>query len=401
MTILLVFCFSAFAEGFNVLVYPANTEIERYLSVLIARVSSDAQKRGIVLNRLEEENARLLGGELADAYRSEDEAKVSQAREAYLNRSVTLEDEDLELNILDSSSFSFEAEAMATGDIALLDMVCRVSEADLIVMPVVSDIQDFRHLRLYVYQRGSDYAEMVYEELVTKQSVRYPITCSMELGQKLCDEPMALLYLEGIVDGSEVLVDGKKANVVESYIICTEGKHTVSISATGYREKSIEIELAADTVSSTDASLQAILFTGLQIESDPVADILIGGLPVGQTPLRVETYSVPTSVRLMHEGYSDTVIGLTGKTDSISVALKPSWMADKDILKQNKDDFYASFARSLLIFGAKVFTRSMNDGDNTFLSVLDIAASGALTVSIVDMVGHLFDYYRQTEYISP
>ena len=116
MTILLALCFSAFAESFNVLVYPANTEIERYLSELISRVSSDAEKRGIVLSRLEEEQERLLGGELAEAYRSEDENKVTEAREAYLNRSVTLEEGDLELNILDSGEFSFDAKAMATPD---------------------------------------------------------------------------------------------------------------------------------------------------------------------------------------------------------------------------------------------------------------------------------------------
>ena len=401
MTILLAVCFSAYAESFNVLVYPSNTEIERYLSDLIARVSSDTGKRSIVLSRLEEKQARLLGEELAGAYRSENEDKVNEAREAYLNRSVTLEEEDLELNILDSGSYTFDAKAMAAGDMALLDMVCQVSEADLIVIPVVSDIQDFRHLCLYVYQRGSTQAEMVYEELVSRQSARFPITCSMKLGQKLCDEPMALVYLENMVDGSEVLVDGNKVNVVESYIITTEGKHSVSVSATGYSDKTIEIELAADTVSSTDASLQAILFSGLQIDSDPVAEVLIGGLSVGKTPLFVDTYSVPSSVRLMHEGYSDAVIGLTGKTDSISVALKPGWMADKAILKENKDDFYAAFARSLLIFGAKIVTRTLNNGDNTFLSVLDIAAGGALTVSIVDMVGHLIDYYRQTEYTAP
>ena len=301
MAILLALCFSAFAESFNVLVYPSNPEIERYISVLIARVSSDAEKRNLVLARLEEEKARQLGGELAEAYRSENEDKVNEAREAYLNRSVTLEEGDLALNILDSSKVSYDAKAMTTGDIALLDMVCRSTEADMIIMPVESEIQDFRYLRLYVYQRGSDKAEMVYEELVSRQSVRFPITCSVKLGRKLCDEPMALLHLESMVDGSEVLVDGKHVNVVESYIISTEGKHAITINATGYREKTFEIDLSADTVSSADASLQAILFSGLQIDSDPVADILIGGLPVGRTPLQVETYSVPSSVRLMHE----------------------------------------------------------------------------------------------------
>ena len=43
MTILLVFCFSAFAEGFNVLVYPSNTVIERYLGAFFPKLPADAE----------------------------------------------------------------------------------------------------------------------------------------------------------------------------------------------------------------------------------------------------------------------------------------------------------------------------------------------------------------------
>ena len=166
-------------------------------------------------------------------------------------------------------------------------------------------------------------------------------------------------------------------------------------------EKSQTVVLPADSLSSVDASLQAVLFSNLRIESDPVAEVLIGGKAVGRTPLLIDSYSVPTSVRFSLDGYSDAVIGLTEKKDGISVSLKPAWMADKDILKETKDNFYAAFARSLLIFGAKIGTRTLNKGDNRFLTGLDVAASGALTVSLVDMVGCLIDYYRQTEYLAP
>ena len=402
MTILISLSFSVFAESFNVLVYPSNTETERYITAFFPQITADKAKRTIVLERLQRKVDKELGEALAKAYSTEDESKVNAAREAYDNRTVVLEDEPFfDLKLCEQPKEAYDIKALESGDAALLDMVCRANEADLLVMPVISDIQSFKHLCLYVYQRGSDKLELVFEQIVSRDSAYFPVESAMKLGQILCDAPMAVLYLDKMVDGSEVKVDGRTVNAVDNYILCEAGRHIIGLDATGYIEKTVSIDLPSDNVSEIDASLQALLFGNLRIESDPVADVLIGGVKMGSTPLLVESYSVPTSIRLSHEGYSDAVIGLTKKRDSISLSLKPAWMADEDILKKNKDDFYGAFARSLLIFGAKIVTRTLNNGDNTFLSVLDIAAGGALTVSIVDMVGCLIDYYRQTEYISP
>ena len=402
MTILFVLSFSVFAESFNVLVYPSSTETERYITAFFPQITADNTNRTIVLERLQRKVDKELGEALAKAYSTEDEGKVNAAREAYDNRTVVLEDETFfDLKLCEQPKEAYDIKALENGDAALLDMVCRANEADLLVMPVISDIQSFKHLCLYVYQRGSDKLELVFEQIVSRDSAYFPVESAMKLGRILCDAPMAVLYLDKMVDGSEVKVDGRTVNAVDNYILCEAGRHIIGLDATGYIEKTVSIDLPSDNVSEIDASLQALLFGNLRIESDPVADVLIGGVKMGSTPLLVESYSVPTSIRLSHEGYSDAVIGLTKKRDSISISLKPAWMSDEDILKKNKDDFYGAFARSLLIFGAKIVTRTLNNGDNTFLTVLDIAAGGALTVSIVDMVGCLIDYYRQTEYISP
>ena len=402
MTILIMLSFSVFAGSFNVLVYPSNTETERYITAFFSQIIADNTKKSLVIERLQRKADKELGEALAKAYKTEDEAKVNEAREAYENRTVVLDDEPFfDLVLCEQPKETYDIKAMETGDVALLDMICRANGADLLVMPVISDIQNFKHLCLYVYQRGSYRLEMVFEQIVSRDAAYFPVESAMKLGQILCDEPMAVLHLAGMVDGSEVTVDGKIVNSVDSNILSQAGRHIIGLDATGYIEKSVSIDLPADTVSEVDASLQALLFENLRIESDPVAEVLIGGVKMGTTPLLVDSYSVPTSIRLSLDGYSDAVIGLTKKRDSISVSLKPAWMADEDILKKNKDDFYGAFARSLLIFGAKIVTRTLNKGDNTFLSVLDIAAGGALTVSIVDMVGCLIDYYRQTEYISP
>ena len=401
MTILLVFCFSAFAESFNVLVYPQNEDIESFISAFIPAVEADSEKLALVHERLQAAKDKELGETLAKAYDSENEEKVSEAREAYENRALEFSDEwllDVELQKADS--ISFDTEAMTAGDQALLDMVCRMTGSDVIVMPVVSDIQNFKHLALYVWFRGSDSVRMIFEE-VSRDSRSFPIRCAVRLGQALTGQDLSLLQLDGIVEGSEVQVDGKQYNVLDSHVLVPAGEHVITLSATGYVTRNIRLELAGGVTSTIAAKLSPILLSDLTITSDPEADVLIGGVNIGKTPLTVESYSLPASIRLTREGYSDSVIGLTQKADKISVSLKPQWMADEDILKISKDDFYAAFARSLLIFGAKIVTRTLNNGDNKLLSGLDIAASGALTVSIVDMVGCLIDYYRQTEYIAP
>ena len=94
-------------------------------------------------------------------------------------------------------------------------------------------------------------------------------------------------------------------------------------------------------------------------------------------------------------------VGISQNTTSLSVELKPLWMGNEPILKRKKDAFYWAFARSLLIFGTKLALGVFNDGSSNVLSSLDMVSNGLLTVSVVDTVGSLVDYYRQTEYISP
>ena len=82
MTILFVLSFSVFAESFNVLVYPSNTETERYISAFFPQITADNAKRTIVLERLQRKVDKELGEALVKAYNTEDESKVNAAREA-------------------------------------------------------------------------------------------------------------------------------------------------------------------------------------------------------------------------------------------------------------------------------------------------------------------------------
>ena len=115
----------------------------------------------------------------------------------------------------------------------------------------------------------------------------------------------------------------------------------------------------------------------------------------------LDTYSLPLSLRFERDFYVGRNIGVSERSDGLYYELKPTWMSDESILKKKKDAFYWAFARSFLLFGAKLALGVFNDGSNNVLSSLDIAFNGVITVSIVDAIACLVDYYRQTEYISP
>jgi hypothetical protein len=94
-------------------------------------------------------------------------------------------------------------------------------------------------------------------------------------------------------------------------------------------------------------------------------------------------------------------MGITENTSKINIELKPAWMGNKDLLKQSKDKFYWSFARSLLFFGAQLLVGLFNDGSKPVLSAVDMTFKGVMAVSVVYTVGCLVDYFRETEFISP
>ena len=400
-TALVISADAAADAGFNVLVYPQSTEIESYISVFFPSRPSDKDVWAGKQEREAWQELKKLGEALVSAYKAEDQEKISSA-------SRLLEDgipesqapaTDLEVRLIDAGKLAFDVNAMIS-DPVLMSYICDVADADLVVVPVSDYLQGFLHLSIYVYRYGSDCVEMVYE-MISKESDRYPVNSALALAPLFLDEKPALVRLEGLAAGTVVEIDGKVAGSLDGYVMTTSGRHVIGLSAQGKQARVFATDLAADVVSSLDATMNDIRYSGLEITSDPVAQVTLNGQKIGQTPLTLDNYVIPSSLRLTAEGYDGKTIGILSDTRKVSVSLKPMWMSDETLLKEEKDEFYACFARSLLIFGAKIALSTFNDGNNKVLGALDGIATGMLTVSFIDLVGSLVDYYRQTEYIAP
>ncbi|MBQ3831491.1 MAG: hypothetical protein II813_11340, partial [Spirochaetales bacterium] len=256
--------------GFNVLVYPECNEIESYISVFFPTKSFDPDAWNAIQERQERKDLRKLGEALVSAYESENQEKIDSASSLYLDGVAASQPSgaDFVVRLIKAGKLEFDAGAMV-GDPVLLSYVCDVTDADLLVMPVTDYLQGFLHLALYVYRYGSDSADLVYE-MISKESDRYPVNASLALAPSFMDISPSLVRLEGLASGTAVEIDGKETLSLDGYVMTTSGRHVISLSAQGKQDRVFATDLAPDAVSSLDATMNDIRYSGLQITSDPV-----------------------------------------------------------------------------------------------------------------------------------
>ena len=389
-----------FADSLNVLVYPENAEISSYIQALLPKARLDDMLRAQREERLMYSQLKQLGENLAAAYDKEDEKGIAEARGEYLGFMLPDEEELLDVSLIDTENKSFSLQDILSGDREYLRYVCLECNADVLVVPVISKIGGFHHLALYRYIYGEDKLSLVFER-VSADSDMFTPSCMIRLASGLIYGIPALVRLDGLAVGATVLIDGELSLPVDGYVLTTEGRHTFAISAQGHQARSFAVDAVGNSLIALDASLFSIVYSDLTIDTNPASTVSINGEVLGQTPVVLDSYSLPLSIRFDKDLYVSRNVGLSESTSSLSFDLKPAWMIQNSILKQKKDAFYWAFARSFLLFGAKLALGVFNDGSNKMLSSLDIASNGILTVSIVDAVACLVDYYRQTEYISP
>ncbi|MBO4410252.1 MAG: hypothetical protein J5775_05825 [Spirochaetales bacterium] len=396
----MAFACALHAGTFRVMVCPSNEEIESFIDCFFPTRAYDA---AVLASQQERQTAAVgkeRGEKLAKAYDLENASAIEEARELF-DSPVEFDDEEEKPFdvVLAKASREFDAQTLCS-DPVLLDYLCREYDTDLILIPYISSIQGFRHIMLYAYSYGDREAVLVFERLA-QDSEKYTVDAALKIAPYFTSRTPALLLLEYLVPGTHIELDDSEVRALEDYVMTTEGRHTVRLSASGYEERYFATELSGTSVFSVDASMKAVVLHGLRLESTPAADVVVDGKTIGQTPLVLETYRLPFSATFEAEGYASGKLSLTGEPmDTVSVSLKPQWMADGSNLKKAKDGFYSDLARTIILFGVKVLARSFDDGTGTFFPALNAVADGALTISLVDLLGSLIDYYRTSEYVS-
>lgn len=403
----LIFCQWVFSQDYNVLIYPQNTQISTYISTFFSSKLVTPSIYTDFSNRALTEKLKTSGEALVKAYSTEKEVSILKAKEEYLKAS--LEDISLDFGQSDElkvvlTSFNDTSididNVISNKDLLTLDYVSSNSGASLVLIPLIGELGGFKHLALYSYESSNKSLTLVYEEL-SQSSSEFSLQVFLKLSALFSDTPASVLTFDGLPQGVSVYIDGALVSLVDSSVILSSGTHTIDIKLTGYQAKHLKTELKSNTVSTIFVQMDKVVYDSLLIESKPSATISSDGNILGVTPYTLTDYTLPLMLNFNSEGYVNKTISLDEEKKSISVELKPSWMNDEESYEKARTNFYNSFARSLLIFGLKIVSKSFSSNYNEFWMATDTICTGALFLSLTDLAVNLIDYYKYSEYISP
>lgn len=403
----LIFCQWVFSQDYNVLIYPQNAQISTYISTFFTSKLVTPSIYTDFSNRALTEDLKTSGEALVKAYSTENEASILKAKEEYSKaflEDVSLDfgsSDELEVALTSFNDTSIDIDKVISNkDLLTLDYISSNSSASLVLIPMIGELGGFKHLALYSYETSNKSLTLVYEEL-SQSSSEFSLQVLLKLSALFSDTPASVLTFDGLPQGVSVYIDGTLVTLVDSSVVLSAGTHTIDIELTGYQAKHLKTELKSNTISTIFVQMDKVVYDSLLIESKPSATISSDGNILGVTPYTLTDYTLPLMLNFNSEGYVNKTISLNEERKSISVELKPSWMNDEESYEKARTNFYNSFARSLLIFGLKIVSKSFSSNYNEFWMATDTICTGALFLSLTDLAVNLIDYYKYSEYISP
>ncbi len=298
------------------------------------------------------------------------------------------------------SSSGYTLDLLKEKDEKVFSLIKEETEASYILIPEKFEREGLNFKRIYLYDFSKNEMNLLNTE-ISQMETSFSFESLLPVLKNICKKEYGLLKIKDLDTGITLKLDGLTVVPVNGYILAEPGKHNVSFSNFSASEKTEQIEIIPWQTVDIQLELSEKEFSNLTVKSNIKADVVKDSIVLGKTPFLLDTYTVPTILRLKAPGYADSLVALEKETKEVFVEMRPEWMQDGDIYKKAKDDFYLAFARSILIYGAKVIFQSL---DTMYPKVSEIGTNFttvAMTVSIGDLIYDLINYSRYAHYISP
>ena len=258
---------TAFSQDYNVLIYPQNAQISSYIQAFFTSKPADSLSKTDISQVSYEKELKANGEALTKAYATEDKSKIEAAQEKYSSTELqTLDEvESFDVKIVSFSDSSIDiTNAISDNDLLTFDYIASSSNANLIIMPVSEQLSGFTLQSVYVYNRAEKSVKLIFEEL-TQTGSSYSLNGLLALAKLFDESKTAVLTFDGLVQGSQVLVDGVEVSLYEDTCILTAGTHTFDISLNGYETKHLRSQLQANSVSTMYVEMEPIVYNNLLV----------------------------------------------------------------------------------------------------------------------------------------
>ena len=366
-----------------------------------AVISDDERSARMILDALSVLSGEVTSGPSISAYEAKVARKAGNEREGRISGYIAAEDfdalaameeeeipddGDLMLEVVSVSVTDIENDYLMKGDSEAFSYVMLSDDIDLLI---VSDSEEDGLLTdLTLWVNGDEVYSSLYltseddEEFYSVLSVLLPYIKS----------PDTIIVPVDIPPIVSLSVDGSPVAPLRSVIALEKGEHDFVYSSPRFERMEETVIVDGNTVLSPHL---VPLFSGPAfISSLPYdASISYQGVPVeGHI---VQEGTVPFSIAARHEGFAPFSMQSTRIADTISIELKPEWMAEEDLSERAKGRFYDSLVATLVTFGAFVATNSLSSiYTEADLAPVAVAFTGISLVQLVELLDSMFDYFQ-------
>ncbi len=257
--------------------------------------------------------------------------------------------------------------------------------------------------RIKVNSKTLDSKTLLLDFLVEQDKVDDQIeNIGLKIINNLNETNYSLIKVTNTPSNYTIALDNEPLNLIENRALVEQGEYHVSESSKNYYSKNSTLQVMKDEVIILEASLVKLEAKPFLVTSySDNVEFDVGSGKLFYTPQLIKDTYFPIDLHYSNNLNKITVKHLGEYQQKIVL----------DVAKLNKEAFgfdsldyqqksYKSLGTSLLIASLLILNESINPmvSDKINLSPLSVALGASLTISVVDTVFHLFDYYKKTKY---
>lgn len=372
------------AGDFRVAVVSGNDALKGiYLDVLeLLSGSVDSEiGKALYIERMERSSSDSYEAEKAKLLAGENISKLESLKvPSYTSGGLVL-------SVVEPSFSEKELEYLFKGDEEAHRFLSERENLDLLI--VLSEVSRDPVPTLELYVNGNKARDMLYWENLREQETEEAINL---LFPYLKDSTTHLLKI-ALPENSTLYIDDQQMPLYTGYAALKEGKHKLSYTSMGYLPKTVDI-VVGEGFSTIDLALDKVVPLPIYYRTLPYnADVLYNGVGVSGNVIEDGIY--PFTVTASASGFDVYSMQSTKREETLDITLKPEWIADLEILKEAKNDFYKSLFITLMTFGAQIGFETVSGLYPEYkMGAISVVFSGASLVSLVNMLDSAFEYFQ-------
>jgi len=235
---------------------------------------------------------------------------------------------------------------------------------EYIVEGAIEAIQNYLYIRIKIYSTIEEKPVFTFRDAVRGEEVEKIVpTVVSDMAETFLGNKWGTLRVETKpADEGIVFVNGKmygRGTTEIPYLI--QGTYSIEIISENYKDITDTVQVKAGETSVFETELQSLNLDTVRIESVPeTADVYVGSVWQGSTPLVITRPETAKELTVIKEGYEPGRIKLTPEGEKLfTVSLERQVLNRADVIEKERNEFYFAFGFFGLSVGTSVLLKGL------------------------------------------